>query len=46
MDFHLPSFGVTNCAGCAVLEEKKVEIDGTLERKNTAIRVDSIKALD
>ena len=27
-------------------DEKKVEIEGTLERKNTAIRVDSIKALD
>jgi hypothetical protein len=27
-------------------DEKKVEIEGTLERKDTAIRVDSIKALD
>jgi hypothetical protein len=27
-------------------DEKRVEIEGTLERKNTAIRVDSIKALD
>lgn len=27
-------------------DEKRVEIKGTLERKNTAIRVDSIKALD
>jgi len=27
-------------------DEKRVEIEGTLERQNTAIRVDSIKALD
>jgi len=27
-------------------DEKKVEIEGTLERKDTAIHVDSIKALD
>ena len=27
-------------------DEKRVEIEGTLERKDTAIRVDSIKALD
>jgi len=27
-------------------DEKRVEIEGTLEQKNTAIRVDSIKALD
>jgi|SRR5579862_4927126 len=27
-------------------DQRKVEIEGNLERKNTAIRVDSIKALD
>jgi hypothetical protein len=27
-------------------DERKVEIQGTLERKKTAIRIDSIKALD
>jgi hypothetical protein len=27
-------------------DEKRVEIEGTLEQKNTAIRVDFIKALD